>query len=70
MGVPLSRNLKGEPVQSPSSILPGYTKIALVLSTLINKPPVFFFSLYFFFLEATHTQLMSELLDSKMVAIK
>lgn len=55
MGVPLSRNLKGEPVQSPSSILPGYTKIALVLSTLINKPPVFFFSPSFFSGSNTHT---------------
>lgn len=51
-------------------ILPGYTKIALVLSTLIKSPPVFFSPLGIFFSWKQHAQLTSEFLDSKMVAIK
>lgn len=48
--------LKGKNQFNQLFILPGYTKIALVLSTLIKSPPVFLFlPRHFFFLEATCT---------------
>ena len=69
MGVSLGRDLRGGSVQSLYIMLPGYTKITLILSTSINNQPVFFFSLYFFSWKQ-YSQLMSELLDSKKLAIK
>lgn len=69
MGVSLGRDLRGGSVQSLYIMLPGYTKITLILSTSINNQPVFFFSLCFFSWKR-YSQLMSELLDNKKLAIK
>lgn len=66
IGVSLSRNLKGE---ASSITFYHITKITPVVSTLINNPPVFPFSVFFFSWKR-YTELMSEFLDSKMVAIK
>lgn len=71
MGVSLGRDLRGgESVQSLYIMLPGYTKITLILSTSINNQPVFFFFPCIFFSWKQYSQLMSELLDSKKLAIK
>lgn len=70
MGVSLGRDLRGGSVQSLYIMLPGYTKITLILSTSINNEPVFFFFPVFFFSWKQYSQLMSELLDSKKLAIK
>lgn len=70
MGVSLGRDLRGGSGQSLYIMLPGYTKITLILSTSINNQPVFFFFPCIFFSWKRYSQLMSELLDNKKLAIK